>query len=153
MTEHLLQAGLSSRSLSCVTPAIDKQPSSEGEKTCYRILVMGAAKVGKTAIIDQFINKGLSHKYKPTVQEMYQREFLIGDGRVLLEMEDTSGFFAYDFPAMLDVSLSSADVVLLVFSVTDPESFDMAANLRDMVMQGKGPDTPMVIVGNKTDLH
>ena len=98
--------------MSCVPPSIKKQTSMDREKSCYRILVMGAAKVGKTAIIDQLIDKGISPRYKPTVQEMYQRDFMNGDNRILLEIEDTSGFFAYDFPAMLDVSLSSADNVI-----------------------------------------
>ena len=118
---------------------------------CYRILVMGSTQVGKTSIIDQFLGRELSTKYKATIQEMYNREFIMGSNKYTLEIEDTSGFFAYDFPAMLEVSLTSADAVLLVYSVADAESFNMIGNLRDIVMQCKGPDTPMVIVGNKTD--
>ena len=49
------------------------------------------------------------YKTKPTVQEMYQRSFQMGDSLITLEIEDTSGMFAYDFPAMVGVSLRSRD--------------------------------------------
>ena len=55
---------------------------------------------------------------------MYQRMFLMGDKSIMLEIEDTSGMFAYDFPAMVAVSLRCADAVLLVFSVTDQEQWN-----------------------------
>ena len=105
-------------------------------------------------------------KHKPTVQEMYQRKFRIGNKSIVMEIEDTSGMFAYDFPAMVGLSLRSVDAVLIVFSVTDRESFNQVrkifsfscctikfqvGQLRDIVMQYSCPDLPMVIVGNKTD--
>lgn len=80
---------------------------------------------------------------------MYQRSFQMGDSLITLEIEDTSGFFAFDFPAMVGVSLRSADAVLIVFSVTDQESWDSLGQLRDIVMEYGRPDIPMVIAGNK----
>ncbi len=89
------------------------------------------------------------YKTKPTVQEMYQRTFQMGNTQITLEIEDTSGMFAYEFPVMLAVSLRSADAVLIVFSVTDQESWDGLGQLRDIVMEYGRPDIPMVIAGNK----
>ena len=89
------------------------------------------------------------YKTKPTVQEMYQRSFQMGDSLITLEIEDTSGFFAFDFPAMVGVSLRSADAVLIVFSVTDQDSWESLGRLRDIVMEYGRPDIPMVIAGNK----
>ena len=54
---------------------------------------------------------------------------------------------------MLAVSLASADAVLLVYSVADLATFEAAARLRDLVVQARGPDLPLVVVGNKTDLE
>ncbi|XP_023322433.1 GTP-binding protein Rheb homolog isoform X2 [Eurytemora carolleeae] len=53
---------------------------------------------------------------------------------------------------MIGVSLHSADAIIIVFSVDEIESFEEARRLRDLVMSTKGPDSPIVIVGNKTDL-
>jgi len=57
----------------------------------------------------------------------------------------------YDFPSMVNVSVSQAQAFIIVFSVGDLESFNEAGRLRDLVMSIKGPDAPIVIVGNKTD--
>ena len=57
-----------------------------------------------------------------------------------------------DFPAMVGVSLASADAVLLVYSVADLYSFEEVSRLRDLVHSVKGEEIPIVVVGNKTDL-
>ena len=122
-------------------------------KTAYRVLVMGGSRVGKTSIISQFLYDQFQPRYKATVEEMYRGEFKVGTVKLALDIEDTSGTFAYDFPAMVDVSLASADAVLLVFSVEDAESFEQVAFLRDLVMKSRGADMPIVVVGNKTDME
>ena len=124
-----------------------------GGKTAYRVLVMGSSKVGKTAIISQFLYDQFHKEYKPTIEEMYRGEFKVGNMKLSLDIEDTSGTFLFDFPVMVDVSLSAADAVLLVYSLADKESFEMVALLRDRVMKSKGADMPMVVVGNKADLE
>ena len=43
----------------------------------------------------------------------------------------------------------SADAVLIVFSLTDQESWDSLGQLRDIVMEYGRPDIPLVIAGNK----
>lgn len=127
---------------------------SEGGSSSYRLLVMGASRVGKTAMISQFLYDQFVPQYKPTVEEMYRGEFDLGPEKKLsLNIEDTSGTFAWDFPAMVEVSLSAADAVLLVFSLEDPESLEQVGHLRDLVMKSRGPDMPLVVAGNKTDLE
>ena len=120
--------------------------------TQYRVLVLGPSKVGKTAIISQFCYDQFQPGYKPTVEEMYKVDLEVGNLKLSLNIEDTSGTFTSDFPAMAKVSLSSADVVLLVFSVDDEDSLRKVGMLRDLVMESRGPDMPMLVVGNKIDL-
>ena len=133
--------------------SMDKGRSAKQEVTVYRVLVLGSHKVGKTAIISQFLYDQFQPRYKPTVEEMYKGDFEVGNIKISLNIEDTCGTFAYDFPAMAEVSLASADVVLLVYSVDDCDSFEQVAMLRDLVMKSRGPDMPMVVVGNKIDLE
>jgi len=128
--------------------------SSETQSSSYRVLVMGATSVGKTAIISQFLYDQFLPCYKPTVEEMYRGEFDIGgEKKLLLNIEDTSGTFAWDFPAMVEVSLSACDAVLLVFALDQPESLEVVGTLRDLVMKSRGPDMPLVVAANKSDLE
>ena len=59
---------------------------------------------------------------------------------------------------MRNVSLSSADAFVLVFSLAEASSWEEVSRLRDMILEvkaGKGSATeavPMVVVANKCDL-
>jgi len=157
--ERLAAAGLqSARRRSSTVGSVDSggsemngAASGHAHKTQYRVLVMGNSKVGKTSIISQFLYDQFSADYKATVEEMYRGQFEVGTTKFTLDIEDTSGTFANDFPAMVAVSLGHADAVLLVFALDDRESFQQIAYLRDLVMKTRGQDMPIVIVGNKLD--
>ncbi|XP_050515404.1 ras-related protein Rap-2b isoform X2 [Diabrotica virgifera virgifera] len=117
----------------------------------HKIVVMGAAKVGKSSIITQFLYGTFSSKYKRTVEEMHHGEFNVAGVHLTLDILDTSG--AYEFPAMRALSISSADAFILVYDVTDSGTFEEARALRDQIHETKcSTNVPIVVVGNKTDL-
>ncbi|XP_017777602.1 PREDICTED: ras-related protein Rap-1 isoform X2 [Nicrophorus vespilloides] len=117
----------------------------------HKIVVMGAAKVGKSSLISQFLYGTFSPKYKRTVEEMHHSDFNVAGVHLMLDILDTSG--AYEFPAMRALSISSADAFILVYDVTDANTFEEARALRDQIHETKGgTDIPIVIVGNKVDL-
>ena len=49
--------------------------SNEDTLKKYRVVVMGAAKVGKTAIINQFLYDSFTPKYTRTIEEMHHGEY------------------------------------------------------------------------------
>ena len=120
--------------------------------TNYRVTVMGAAGVGKTCIISQFLHAHFCAKYKATVEEFHRQVFSQDNGTALiLGILDTSG--AYDFPAMRRLSISTSDSFVLVYSVDDSASFDEVKRLREQIIEAKEDETtPIVIVGNKSDV-
>ena len=125
---------------------------SEGGTVVYRVVVLGSSMVGKTSICSQFLYDSFISGYKETVDEMYHGEFDVGGCELALNIQDTGGTYVDEFPAMIEVSLASADAILLVFSVADLHSFEEVARLRKIVQSVKGEDIPIVVVGNKTDL-
>ncbi|XP_018574193.1 ras-related protein Rap-2b-like [Anoplophora glabripennis] len=117
----------------------------------HKIVVMGAAKVGKSSIITQFLYGSFSPKYKRTVEEMHHGDFNVSGVHLTLDILDTSG--AYEFPAMRALSISSADAFILVYDVTDTSTFEEARALRDQIYETKcSNNVPIVVVGNKIDL-
>ncbi|XP_045785869.1 ras-related protein Rap-2b [Maniola jurtina] len=117
----------------------------------HKIVVMGAAKVGKSSLISQFLYGTFSTKYKRTIEEMHHGDFNVAGVRLTLDILDTSG--AYEFPAMRALSMQSADAFILVYDITDSESFAEARALRDQIHETKGSTAvPIVVVGNKVDL-
>ncbi|KAJ8974598.1 hypothetical protein NQ317_008740 [Molorchus minor] len=120
-------------------------------KVRHKIVVMGAAKVGKSSIISQFLYGTFSPKYKRTVEEMHHGDFNVAGVHLTLDILDTSG--AFEFPAMRALSISSADAFILVYDVTDASTFEEARMLRDQIHEAKcSTNVPIVVVGNKTDL-
>ncbi|KAK9877828.1 hypothetical protein WA026_020061 [Henosepilachna vigintioctopunctata] len=117
----------------------------------HKIVVMGAAKVGKSSIITQFLYGTFSAKYKPTIEEMHHSDFNVNGVHLTLDILDTAGSF--EFPAMRTLSISSGDAFVLVYDVTDNSTFEEARTLRDQIHEVKcSTNVPIVIVGNKIDL-
>ncbi|XP_075167151.1 ras-related protein Rap-2b-like [Haematobia irritans] len=121
-------------------------------KQQHRIVVMGAAKVGKTCIISQFLYDKFNPRYKQTVEELHRGEYDLPDGSALtLDILDTSG--SYEFPAMRTLSISSGAAFVLVYDVNDRESWYEVERLRNLIITQKGTQPPIVVVGNKTDVN
>uniref|UniRef100_A0A667WXA3 Uncharacterized protein n=1 Tax=Myripristis murdjan TaxID=586833 RepID=A0A667WXA3_9TELE len=60
--------------------------------TTVRLVFLGAAGVGKSALICRFLHDRFEHKYTRTVEELHALEFdTIGDAGIRLEVLDTSG--------------------------------------------------------------
>ncbi|XP_013146123.1 PREDICTED: ras-related protein Rap-2b [Papilio polytes] len=147
-------------------PEEERRPHSRAERTedtvansanltnnavRHKIVVLGAAKVGKSSLITQFLYGTFSFKYKRTIEEMHHGDFNVSGVRLTLDILDTSG--AYEFPAMRTLSMQSADAFILVYDITDANSFTEVRALRDQIHEVKASTAvPIVVVGNKVDL-
>lgn len=62
-----------------------------------RLVVLGGASVGKSAIIRRLLAQGFSDKYRPTVEDLYSRECILGTLTLKVDLLDTAGklFFLY----------------------------------------------------------
>ena len=69
-------------------------------KSNYRIMILGAKKVGKTSIVRQFLYDKFSDGYKETMDDMYRGEFDIYGKTVGFDIQDVSGQYVYEFPGM-----------------------------------------------------
>lgn len=97
-----------------------------------RIVVLGAAKVGKSSIIQQFLYDQFSKRYNRTIEDLYMAEYNLSSGASLtLEILDTTG--SYQFPAMRALSISNGNAFLLVYSVDDEDSWKELKELRQQV--------------------
>lgn len=121
-------------------------------KDRYRVVVMGAAKVGKTSLVSRFLYDQFQSRYHPTVEELHEGCFDINGALTVLEILDTSG--SYEFPAMRRLAIATGDAFVLVYSVDDEDSFAHVNALRKQILEQRGGSNraPIVVVCNKTDL-
>ena len=124
------------------------------DKKHYRVVVMGAAAVGKTCIINRFLYERFVTEYKATVEELHQGLYDVDGVDITLNMLDTSG--SYEFPAMRELYIATADAFILVYSVDSQQSFQEIQEYRSQILKQKlstQEPIPIVIVGNKSDLE
>lgn len=69
----------------------DTEDSLSSSNVRHKIVVMGAARTGKTSLITQFLYSRFTPKYKRTVEEMHQGAFSISGVNLTLDILDTSG--------------------------------------------------------------
>lgn len=120
--------GLSSNPSSSVSRSL----SQTDPKTRRRIVVLGAAKVGKTAIIRQFLLDQFPKMHKRTIEDLYVAEVRSPRG-VSLTFQILETASSYECPAMRALSISNGDAFLLVYSVDDAESWEQIEDLRNQV--------------------
>lgn len=119
-------------SLAAVIRAQKSECSNILRKEQHRVVMMGAARVGKSSIISQFLYDKYQARYRQTVEEMHRGEYELPDGATLtLDILDTSG--AFEFPAMRELSISTGGAFLLVYAVDDEETWKEVSRLREQV--------------------
>jgi len=137
--------------------------SGENDVLRYRIIVLGAGGVGKSAITIRYCENTFRDVYDPTVEDSFTR-FLHYDNKktkpedrivedVELEIVDTAG---YDqFQGFREIQLKEADGLIIVVSLDSAESFRMARTLLREILRGRDETVrpnPVMVLCNKTDL-
>ena len=124
------------------------------DKTC-QILIIGDSSVGKTSIIRRYTNGTFNEDYLATVGlDYYSKEEMINNKTIQIKLWDTAGEERYK--SLTQNYFRNAEGVLLVFDVTNTESFN---NLKEWIssikqnMEGKNIFIPIVIIGNKLDME
>ncbi|XP_038619402.1 dexamethasone-induced Ras-related protein 1 isoform X2 [Tachyglossus aculeatus] len=87
---------------------IKKMRPSESEpsipaKNCYRMVILGSSKVGKTAIVSRFLTGRFDDAYTPTIEDFHRKFYSIRGEVYQLDILDTSG--NHPFPAMRRLSI------------------------------------------------
>ena len=121
------------------------------EEQRHRLVVLGAGHVGKTSIVTRFLKGTFSESYKPTVEDLHCKDYDINGTIVRVDILDTAGNLA--FPAMRRLSITTAHGFLLVYSITDLDSFRELTQIWEQIkeMRANYEQLPCVVVGNKSD--
>ncbi|XP_053327380.1 dexamethasone-induced Ras-related protein 1 isoform X2 [Spea bombifrons] len=94
-----------------VTAMIKKMCPSESDfnipaKNCYRMVILGSSKVGKTSIVSRFLSGRFEEQYTPTIEDFHRKFYSIRGEVYQLDILDTSG--NHPFPAMRRLSILTA---------------------------------------------
>lgn len=119
--------------------------------TEYKLVVIGAGAVGKSALTIQLIQNHFVDEYDPTIEDSYRKQVVIDGETCLLDILDTAG--QEEYSAMRDQYMRTGEGFLLVFAINSLKSFEDIENYREQIKRVKdAEEVPMVLVGNKCDL-
>ncbi|XP_067118921.1 ras-related protein M-Ras-like [Centruroides vittatus] len=119
--------------------------------TTYKLVVVGDGGVGKSALTIQFFQKLFVTDYDPTIEDSYIQHTEVDGIWCILDVLDTAG--QEEFSAMREQYMRKGDGFLLVYSVTDRQSFQNIRNFHTQILRVKDRDSyPMLLVANKVDL-
>jgi small GTP-binding protein len=117
----------------------------------YKIVVVGAGGVGKSAITVRFIQGNFVKKYDPTIEDSYRKQVDLEGKSCMLDIMDTAG--QEEYSALRDQYLQKGEGYLLVYSIISKNTFEALSTIRlDIQRIKETANMPMVIVGNKIDL-
>ena len=117
----------------------------------HRIVLLGAGKVGKSAIAMRILFGTFPEQYKETVEDLHPREYDIHGTILKVDILDTAGDLV--FPAMRRLSIDTAHAFVLVYSIDNPCSFNEIKQIWEQIKEQRSGfrDIPIVVVGNKCD--
>ncbi|KAL3097042.1 hypothetical protein niasHS_002758 [Heterodera schachtii] len=128
--------------------------SSPRKKILLKVIILGDSGVGKTSLMNQYVNKRFSNQYKATIgADFLTKDVMIDDRLVTMQIWDTAG--QERFQSLGVAFYRGADCCVLVYDVTHAPSFKSLESWRDEFLVQASPRDPehfpFVLLGNKID--
>jgi len=117
-----------------------------------KVLLTGAAAVGKTSLVQRFIKQRFAANYKLTVGvDILTKDVEFKQGEVAtLSIWDIGGQQRFEF--IRSTFYKGAAGALLVFDLTREQTYIEVKKWLTEIRQFAGQDIPFVLIGNKHDL-
>ena len=123
------------------------------KKTAYvfKIILIGSIAVGKTSILTRYISNEFEEEHKCTIKIEFKAKLININNMVQAKLIiwDTCG--DEKFKAITRQYYRDADGILLVYDITNRDSFDSIINWKNEIKNNDPEDAVLFLVGNKTD--
>lgn len=126
------------------------------KRTLLKVIILGDSGVGKTSLMNQYVNKKFSSQYKATIgADFLTKEVQVEDRSVTMQIWDTAG--QERFQSLGVAFYRGADCCVLVYDVNAQKTFDNLETWRDEFLIQASPNDPdnfpFVVLGNKVDFE
>jgi len=118
----------------------------------FKVVLLGEGCVGKTSLCLRYVQNAFNDKHITTIQASYlQKRLNIEGKRVALAIWDTAG--QERFHALGPIYYRDSNGALLVYDITDRDSFTKVQNWVKELRKMLGTNVILAIAGNKSDLE
>ena len=118
----------------------------------FKFLVLGEGKIGKTSLIERYINKTFKSNYIATIgMDIRRKRLEINNKEVDISITDTAG--QERFRSITKMFYKGADGILVGFDLTDRNTFEQVNYWISQIEENSSKDYPisLVLFGNKCD--
>ena len=113
--------------------------------------VLGKNGVGKTTILTYYTFRCFTRDYDPNMEDCFEISSTVDQEEVKADLFDSSG---YEFLAMRELYMKKSDGFILVYSITDEESFlHLQSIIEHIYTLKQNKSVPILIAGAKCDLE
>ena len=118
----------------------------------YKLIFLGDQSVGKSCILNRFMNDTFTEEYQATIGLDFQSKNVQIDGQdIHLLLYDTAG--QEKFRSLIPMYIRDANIVLLVYDISCKESFEHLPDWINNLSNVKLGEVIFALVGNKNDLE
>ncbi|ELP88073.1 rab7, putative [Entamoeba invadens IP1] len=122
--------------------------------TLFKTILIGDSGVGKTSLINRYVNNQFSDVYKATIGSDFLIKPVTVNGQTYtLQIWDTAGHERYS--CVVTTFYRGSDCCVLCFDVTNRESFNHLEKWKNDFIEGANltnpGSVPIFVVGNKID--
>lgn len=114
-----------------------------------KCVLVGDSAVGKTSLLQTYTSDKFTTTHNPTIYDKFSTSLTVFGQRVNMTLCDTSG--SDDFGHLRPLCYPQADVVLVLFSVTDYSSFENARGRWLKEVKRHCPSIPVLLIGTQVD--
>ena len=118
----------------------------------YKLIFLGDQSVGKSCIMNRFMNDTFTEDYQATIGLDFQsKNIQIDNQDIHLLLYDTAG--QEKFRSLIPMYTRDANIILLVYDIACKESFEHLPEWLNDLSNVKLDDVIFALVGNKNDLE
>ena len=118
----------------------------------YKLIFLGDQSVGKSCILNRFMNDTFTEEYQATIGLDFQSKNVQIDGQdIHLLLYDTAG--QEKFRSLIPMYTRDSNIILLVYDIACKESFEHLPDWLNDLSNVKLDEVIFALVGNKNDLQ
>ncbi len=125
--------------------------NENSDEITLKVIILGSTQVGKTSILNRYFNNNFKGNMLSTIGIDFKTKYIkFEEQKIKFNYIDTAG--QEKFKAISSNYLKGANGALLVFDITQKDTFDLINYWIDIIKDSNGSNIAKILFGNKSDL-